>query len=524
MNSLTQLKNMLRFSLILILLSVLLFSDTIAQEPRLLTFEDLAGITIQNSFTIKNVELNLMRRYFGYNAALAGLKSRVDLQLTAPEFNQQATEQYNSETQLSDFYDTKTEKYEAELSITQPFRTNGRLSANMNMDRFRQSDSDTDYTTRMFFRLDQPVFTSNELKRNIYETQLRLESAKIEYVRSRVFLIYGSGIVRGDFGGGRSRNTLSHYFYSLYEANRLQELNTANAEIINGLRDIAVQKYNAQEISEREFLQFEVELNNSQDRVYSSDTDKDKAKRALIQFTGLDPEEDFIIPDYLEYTPINIDEEFAVREGLRNNTGIRDIKIEIEEDSLEIEDVKSQREFRGNLSGTLGLDKTAQNFSNQFNEFDQSQSFDLTFFAPVWDWGRNGFRVESAEIQLEVKKRDLENDISDTERQVLANLYTINNMKKRIEIVSQARKISEKVLRIATDEFREGKISAEDVLLTVNKNYEAEVEYLKLIVDYKNSLVRLANQTQYDFEKGIRIRDEIEKMIDTIIEENRQRN
>ncbi|MCP4726406.1 MAG: TolC family protein, partial [bacterium] len=411
---------------------------------------------------------------------------------------------------------------EAELSITQPFRTNGRLSANMNMDRFRQSGSLTDYTSRMFFKLDQPIFTSNELRRNIYETQLRLESAKIEYVRSSIFLVYGTGIVRGGHGRRWGRNTLSHYFYSLYEANKLHELNTANAAVLSSLRDLAVQKYNAQDISEREFLQFEIELNNSQDRVFSSDTDKDKAMRALIQFTGLDPEENFIIPDELEYTPINIDENFAVQEGLNNNTGIRDIMIEIEEDSLEIEEVKSMSEFKGNLSGTLGLDKTAQDFSNQFNEFDQSQSFDLTFFAPVWDWGRNGFRVEAAEIQLEATKRDLENDISDTKRQVLANIYTINNMLSRIDIVFKAREISEKVLRIAVAEFRNGKISAEDMLLAVNKNHEAEVEYLKLIVDYKNSLVRLANQTQYDFEKGTRIRDEIEKMIDTILEDSKR--
>ncbi len=520
MNRLFDLKYSHCIPLFTILLLFTVFSDLEAQQTRLLTFEDLAEITIDNSFTIKNVELNLKRRYFGYHAALAGLKSRVDLQLTAPEFNQKVTEQYNSETQLSDFYDTKTDKYEAELSITQPFWTNGKLSANMNMDRFNQSGSDTDYTTRMFFKLDQPIFTSNELRRNIYETQLRLEGAKIEYVRSRVFLIFGNGIVRERWGRGRNRNTLSHNFYSLFEANKLHEVNTDNAALISGLRDIAVQKYNAQSISEREFLQFEVEMNNSQDRVYSSDTEKDKAKRALIQFTGLDSKEEFEIPDELEYIPINIDEEYAVQEGLNNNTGIRDIKIEIEEDSLWIEEIKSWSEFKGNLSGTLGLDKTAQVFSDQFNEFDQSQSFNLSFFAPVWDWGRNGFRVESAEIQLEATKRDLQNDISDTKRQIMANINTINNMKRRIEIVSRAREISKKVIDIAIAEFRNDKISTEDVLLAVNKNYEAEVEYIRLIVDYKNSLVRLTNQTQYDFERGIRIRAEIEKKIETLLAES----
>ncbi|MFC1563367.1 TolC family protein [candidate division KSB1 bacterium] len=508
---------MFRFIVQVVFVILLFSSNSSAQEPRLLTFEDLAEITISNSFTIKDVELQLKQRFFGYNAALAALRSRVDLDLTIPEFEQRTTEQYNSETQLFDFYDTKTTNYNAGLRITQPFWTNGRLSGNLYMDRFNQSDAATDFTTRMFFRLDQPVFTSNKLRRDIYETQLRLESAKIEYVRSRVFLIYGNGISRNMFGRGRERNTLSHHFYSLYESEKLHEIDQNNLSIISDLREMAQQKYNDDQISEREFLQFEVELNNSRDKVFSSETDKDKAKRALVQFAGLDPDEDFRIPENLEYIPIQIDENLALEEGLRNNTGIRDIKIEIEEDSLEIEEVKSRSEFHGNLSGTIGLDKTAQKFSNQFKEFDQSQSFDLSLFAPVWDWGRSGFRIESSEIQLESTKRELHNDISDTKRQVLANLYTINNMQKRIELISRAKDISKQALTLAAVQFREGRISAEDVLLAVNKNYEAETEFLRLIVDYKNSIVRLANQTQYDFEKDICIRDEIEKMINTIL-------
>ena len=128
--------------------------------------------------------------------------------------------------------------------------------------------------------------------------------------------------------------------------------------------------------------------------------------------------------------------------------------------------------------------------------------------------------LEATEINLETKKRELQNDIVDTERQIIGHVYNISLMRERTDLLNRAKNLARQGLNIARQQFIDGTISSEDMILAVKKNYQAETEYLELLVDHKIALIQLANQTQWDFENNVSIREEIEQIIDTIIVPN----
>lgn len=560
-----------------------------AQKVRTLTFEQAAEIAIKNSFSIQDLELDLRRKNYGHIASLAGLKSRVDLAMTTPELKQEREEKFDEGTGFFEVYKNKTTAYDTKLSITQPLRTNGNISGNINLNLFSQAGNVPDYTTVVYMRLDQPIFRPNDRLKNIYKAELSLEKSKISYISQRISLIYGatysqasaealaqaleaisgrdsdSGSDRGrdqngggDRGGSQrggsssqrsSRGTssysgmssrmsslfasyfgrggsfragsLSQYYYQLYENSKLLEFDTRFYDIWEDLLNQAQIRFDAGELSEREFLQINVQFSSSRNRLLTSSTKRDASTRALIQFLTLDPNEKIRVIDELEYVPIEIDEQKALEEGIKNNRGIRNFMIGIIEDSMRIEDTEVGGKMTGDLSGTFGLnnsDTTA--FRMYYSDFNQQRSLNLGFKKPVWDWGRNAMRVESAKINLETQRRQLENDITDTKRQIIGHIYNIRNMQERIDLISRAKELAERSMKIAREKFINGGLSSEDLILAVTTNYTAQIQYLQLVVSYKNALIQLANQTQWDFEKNRSIREEIEKIIDNVIAYN----
>ncbi|MFC1557404.1 TolC family protein [candidate division KSB1 bacterium] len=515
------------------------------QQPNpVLLFEECALIAINTSFSVRDAELELKRRNYGYISETANLRSKIDLNMLLPEYTQETKEDFNDETLVNDYFSVKTNEQNGVMSFTQPLASNGSLSGNITVNRFKQEDSDTEYTNRLNVNFIQPLFTANELQINIYRSKLNLDKSTIDYVGRRIGLIYGReyfGIrdFGGNFtdfgrlfggGGGRDRSgSLSQYYYSAYRDTRLFELARDRSELLQDLVATAQRRMDEGNLPESEFLKIRIEASGSDDALYSAQSGYNGSKRQLVQFLGFDADIDFEVIKEMPYEPITIDHEKAVALGVENDIGIRNFKIDIELDSLNIilrrSDLGHSRmrsggrlnEFSGGLSASLGVNKTDDIYRLYYDDFNHSQALTLNLAAPVWDWGRSDMVVEAAEVEYDKKKRQLQNDILDTERQVLAYLYTFDMIKEQIELIGKARDSARRGLEIARNQFEEGAISGEDLILAVNRDYQAKREYLRSFIDYKNALIRLANQTQWDYENNKGLRTEIEQLIESII-------
>ncbi|MFC1553081.1 TolC family protein, partial [candidate division KSB1 bacterium] len=533
----------------------------LTQLPQILTFEEAAAILLKNSYSMNDMEQDLRQKHFNNLGALARLKSRVDMEMTAPELKDEREEDFNQETQLFDVFQKQSIQYDTKISLTQPLASNGKISGNFNLERFNQSGRGTNYTTSMYMRLDQPLFKPNDLQRSIYKTELGLERTKLDYISSRISIIYGQTFSRrsgfstdelfvsgsqrrsggdlgalmramgggggggGDRGGGGGgfgrRGSLSQEYYTLYENEKILDYCNFFLNLWEEQLQVSRDMLDAGELSERQFLQIQVEHANSKDRVTAAVTRRDRSKRALIQFLSLDPDSEFDVIDKLEYDPIEISLEKAVEEGLKNNTGILRFQISIINDSMDIDDEITKGKLTGDLSGTFGLNNSDDVIRMYYDDFDQTKTFSLGLKKPVWDWGRNQMSIESKKIKLETAKRQLQNDIIDTERQILGHVHNINTIEKKVDLINRAMVLAEKGMNIGIQQFRAGELSAEDLILGVNKYFQTRVEYLQLVIDYKTALISLSNQTQWDFENNKSLKDEVVVLIDNILKSNR---
>ncbi len=91
--------------------------------------------------------MSIDRTRFNLQAQRARLKSRIDLNVSAPDFQSVAEPRWNSTLQREEIIHENSRRFEAELSIRQPvilfgYPTNGYLSLNNRIYRYNQLDNE----------------------------------------------------------------------------------------------------------------------------------------------------------------------------------------------------------------------------------------------------------------------------------------------------------------------------------------------------------------------------------------------
>jgi hypothetical protein len=154
-------------ALFLLCFGPLLAPPAIAQDDALLaeiqdgvldlTLERMVDLAMSSSFQIRNVNLSIQRTRLNLQAERAGLKSRVDLNLQAPEYSAVSEARWNPSLGRNEIIRDNSNRWQADLSVSQPvilfgYPTNGELSFNSRVYRYRQIDSDGDIDTRYYNR------------------------------------------------------------------------------------------------------------------------------------------------------------------------------------------------------------------------------------------------------------------------------------------------------------------------------------------------------------------------------------
>jgi hypothetical protein len=153
-----------------------------------MTVERMVELGLRDSYQVRRLVLEIERTRSLLRAEQAGLKSRVEMEILAPEYEAISDYKWNSILQRNELVHENTRRAEVDLSIRQPvilfgYPTNGYLSLNSRIYRYSQlgEERDVRYYNRYFIAYEQPLFQPNRMKNDLEEAALDLESAEIEY-------------------------------------------------------------------------------------------------------------------------------------------------------------------------------------------------------------------------------------------------------------------------------------------------------------------------------------------------------
>ena len=122
------------------------------QAPVQLTLDRMVELGLRDSYRVRHLQLEVERTRSLLSAERAGLKSRVSLNISAPQFQAISDNKWNSTLQRNELIREDTRRFQMDLSVRQPvilfgYPTNGVLSLNNRVYRYTQVNEDGRDTT-----------------------------------------------------------------------------------------------------------------------------------------------------------------------------------------------------------------------------------------------------------------------------------------------------------------------------------------------------------------------------------------
>jgi outer membrane protein len=483
----------------------LLVSATPASAQRALTLQNAIDIALEKSYDMKSLLLSETQAQQGLIAAKNSFKTNVTMNIDSPSWTESVSAVqvpnglpvYNSKGSLV---------YRGRFNITQPLPTNGNITLSSQFTRTQESTylvttentlRRLDFLSSLTLRLTQPLFTINRIQLDLKNAELNYETAERSKVRRQLDIVYN----------------VTQSFFDLYSADRNLEMTAEDVDQQTKTTAEAKQKFDSGLIAEVQYLQMEVDLAEANDRLVSAQAALKRQNDAFNQLIGLEAADSVTVQSGFDYTHFDIDLDKAIQEGLKNRSEIREGEISIEQLKITVRETAAQTAIQGNLIASYdvtGVSDSALPFDSNVNDlFDSSwrdlerrpgnRSIGFSLSIPVWDWGVNAARVQSAEARLEDAQNRLVETKKTVERSIKDVVTQVRDAENRIEISKRRQDLAQKTFDISLGRFEIGDITADQLAQDRTRLNSAKLAYLNAYTNYQLAVANLKRNTLWDF-------------------------
>jgi outer membrane protein len=470
-------------------LILIFFASVAVQAQTILTIDDAISIALKKSYTIQTAKQALLGSQKDLEAVKMGLRPSMNMEFDLPRYNRVLSSQFNPISGSDQFYSVGNTTVEGRLSIDQPiWFTNGTLSITGSLfgrDQFSGITGTTrDYFSNLSIQLRQPLFVLNSQRTNLERAEISQEKSHRMYSQAERDLIYN----------------VTAAFYNLYKTKKSADITGEKVKQTEESYNTAIKKFNNGMIAEVEALQLEVDFAASKNELLNTKQQYEEAKNDFKHLIGLDLGENIDITAQLEYSPVDLNVDDAIKAALTNSPELLNAQSDLELGKLSIAEVNSRKTIKAEINANYGINKNDNILENIFNNFADTRSVTFTVTVPIWDWGKNSLEVESAKANYKISefsKANLKNQIF---KDVQATVNKINSAKARVEILLKSVDIAEKSYAISTERFKSGNITSFDLSQMQLKLTDAKLNNLSAIIDYKLALADLERKTNKKYQ------------------------
>ncbi len=479
-----------------------LLNYTILAAPKQtidLTLESAVDIALNNSYRIKELEMEIEKTMFDLRARRAGLKSKVFLNLQTPDISRVSENKWNSTLYRDEIVRENTQRWQSELSISQPvilfgYPTNGYISLNYKMYRYQQRDNgnrEVDFYNRMYLKYEQPFFTTNKLKNDLERAQLALQDNQLEYIDDRVRLIR-------DIGDD---------YYDVFELVFAETIFNKQLNILERTLEIAKQHAEKKISNEMERIQVELEITNETEDLLENNSNQRRKLANIKQRLRININDSLIIKPEIHVTPVTIKLNDALELGYENNPRLEQLNIYKRFSELDVDDQKGDNAFQVNLELTYGLEKKDERFKRIWDEYDNSNSATINAYIPLWDWGERKASIQAEMVDVRRRNLQIQEERENIQKNIINAFTNLQDYQARCQNLEKSLNISNKLLNMSIEQYEENQIALQDLMQIIERHKDIELNFMDTYIKYRRSLLELMINTYYDFEKSTSLLD-----------------
>jgi outer membrane protein TolC len=434
---------------------------------------------------------NLYRSsYWEFRAFKAARLPSLELKMTPLQYYRDITRRYDSDQNVDVYREQQSLYSSGNVSIRQNLDITGGtfyVDSELGFIRNFGESINTQYTTVPFrVGYSQSLFGFNSFKWERKIEPLKYEKAKKKYLYDRETISELS----------------TQYFFDLAMAQTEYSMAVENVASSDTLYRIGQERHKIASISQADLLTLKLDAVNAKNTLKNAEIALKRAMSAFVSHLNMDKETQvrLILPERPKDMEISVSAASAyIRE---NNPDILANKQEILEAEREVDRTKKSSLFDASLSASVGFNQVSPNFTDAYRNPTQQDVFSIGFSIPIIDWGVRKGKANMALNNLNVTQLSVQQKEIALEQDVAMTVNDFNIQQHMISSAEEALDIANLAYANTKDRFIIGKVDINSLTLSLNRQKEAQKNYILTLKNYWLSYYKIRKLTLFDFEKN----------------------
>ncbi|WP_102407777.1 TolC family protein [Parabacteroides bouchesdurhonensis] len=477
--------------------SLVTVSSTVAQ-PLVLSLEKTIQIAADSSLEAFRTKNMYLAGYWEFRTYKADRLPSLTLNLTPAQYYRDITKRYDSENDI-DVYRKQ-----------QSFYSGGGLEVMQNFDLlggnfFLRSDlgymrnfGDNTYTQFTSVPI-QIGYTQNLIGYNPFRWERKIEPLKYEKVKKE-FLYNREAI----------SEQATTYFFALAMAQAEFDLAKENVRSTDTLYQTGLQRHKIASISQADLLTLKLDAVNARNTLQNADIALKRAMFSLASYLNLDKNTQIRLRLPGRPQDLNVSAEMALITARENNPLFLEFRQTILEAEQQVDKTKKETLFNASLSASVGFNQVANNFKDAYRDPLQQDMVSISLSIPLIDWGVRKGKHNVAKNNLNVAQIKARQDEQTVEEDVIMTVGDFNIQQNLIASAEEALDLAITAYAETKQRFMIGKADINSLTLSLNRQQEAQRNYISALQNYWLSYYKIRKLTLHDFETGISLSDEFD--------------
>lgn len=476
-----------RFLFILTYLFYSLFSLSAQINTEKLNLSRAIEIATDSSLSAFRAKHHYMSSYWQYRSFRANRLPSLTLNTNPLQYNRNFTKRYDYQNNIDVYKIQQNLSSTANLSVKQNIDlTGGTVFIDSDLGYLRSfGDDKIEQFSTIPIRVgySQSLFGYNGFKWEKKIEPLRFEKAKKA-------LIYDIEEIS---------EITTEYFFNLVLSQKIFNIAQHNVNSSDTLYQIGLERHKIGTISQADLLTLKLYNINAQNDLTNAKIDLQRSSFMFATFLRLDANTVFEleIPEQIKVFAINIEQ--AIEETKKNNPKILELKEQLLLAQQRVDIATKNSRFSASVSASVGFNQVADNLSQAYRKPLQQDMISIGLSIPILDWGVRKGNVNMAKSNLNSVTISTKQSEIALEQEIVMSVNDFNTRINQIKSAKDALKISEMAYDETKQRFLIGKSDVNSLNLSLNRQTDAQRNYIIAIKNYWQGYYKIRRVTLYDF-------------------------
>ncbi|MCD8181840.1 MAG: TolC family protein [Bacteroides sp.] len=455
----------------------------------------LANDSSLEAFRTKNMYLS---GYWEYRTYQANRLPSLTLNMTPAQYNRDITKRYDSGQDLDIYRNQQSFYVYGNLAIRQNFDlTGGTFYLDTELGYMRSFGGNT-YTqfTSVPVRLG---YSQGLLGYNPFRWERKIEPLKFEKVKKEYI-----------YNAERVSEQATTYFFELAMAQAEYDLAKENVASTDTLYRIGMQRLKIASISRADLLTLKLDVVNAHNTLQNATSSLKRAMFSLASFLNMEKNTEIRLelPGRPQTLTIPVDE--ALMAARTNNPDFLDLRQDVLEAERNVDKTKKESRFNASVNASIGFNQVAEKLGDAYRSPMQQDMVSVSVSIPLVDWGVRKGKYNMARNNLNaVKTSSRQSEIS-IEEEVIMTVADFNVQQNLVISAEEALDLSVLAYNETRQRFIIGKADISSLTLSLNRQQEAQRNYISALKNYWLNYYKIRKLTLHDFASGFSLSEKFD--------------